>query len=85
MKHNRTNFEYLNNFMYFGHNYDHDFIEKAWQHDTFLTKHLREKFHSMYDRYGTMTFFRWYMELDDNNKHVLAHWININYTAFEGK
>ena len=72
-----SNSEAINKFMYFGHNYPSGFILKVWEGS--LGKHLESKFHSMYERYGTMTFFRWFMELDDLNKDILIEWIETNY------
>ena len=67
------------NFMYFGHNYPHDFIEKCWDDDKRLADHLREKFTVFYSRYTTSTFFKWFMELDERNKVRLLEWITYNY------
>jgi hypothetical protein len=75
------------NFMYFGHNYPHNFIAKAWAGKETLTEddeysladHLTKKFHTMYEKHGTLTFFRWYMELDNGNKEILNDYIADNY------
>ena len=71
------------NFMYFGNNYPHDFIEKCWNYDKRLADHLRDKFSDFYLRYTTYTFFRWFMELDEGNKIHLLEWITHNYIAFD--
>jgi len=72
------------NFMYFGHNYPYNFIFEVWggsplSEEPSLAKHLQDKFSVMYERYGTMTFFRWFMELDGRNKEILVEWIDQNY------
>lgn len=76
MKHQ---FNFTIKFMFFGNNYPRDFIKKAWANDTHIADHLESKFSTMYQRHGTMTFFKWYMELSDNNRHILMNWINLNY------
>lgn len=75
-----SNSEAISNFMYFGHNYPHDFISKVWGGS--MADHLSAKFHQMYSTYGTMTFFRWFMELDGYNKSILTEWVSANYKAF---
>lgn len=72
-----TNSEAIVKFMYFGHNYPSGFITKVWEGS--LGKHLEDKFSNMYHTYGTMTFFRWFMELDEGNKARLIEWIEANY------
>lgn len=72
-----TNSEAIVKFMYFGHNYPSGFITKVWKGS--LGVHLESKFSDMYQRYGTMTFFRWFMELDGGNKEILTSWIEANY------
>ena len=82
-----SNQESIINFMYFGHNYPHNFIAKVWAGKEFLTEedkhsladHLTEKFHTMYERKGTLTFFSWFMELDNGNKDILTSWVEENY------
>ena len=70
------------NFMYFGHNYPYDFIKKVWSEDLNLAQHLLNKFNSMYENYGTMTIFRWFMDLDKENQEILINWVENNYSAF---
>ena len=65
--------------MYFGNNYPHDFIDQVWDMNKHLAEHLKIKFGAMYSNYGTMTFFRWFMELSDGNKTMLINWISENY------
>ena len=84
-----TNSEAIINFMYFGHNYPHNFIAKVWAGKETLTEedqysladHLTKKFHTMYEKHGTLTFFRWYMELDNGNKAILNSYIEDNYKS----
>jgi hypothetical protein len=71
----------ITNFMYFGHNYPHDFISKVWWIDPSLADHLESKFHSMYEQKGTLTFFSWFMELDGGNKNQLIQWVMLNYPS----
>lgn len=75
----KTNSEAIIKFMYFGHNYPQGFITKVWQGS--LGQHFQDKFSSMYQRWGTLTFFRWYMELSDDNKEILNDWIEANYKS----
>jgi hypothetical protein len=75
-----TNQEATRNFMYFGHNYPSNFISQIWGEG--MANHLQSKFHSMYERKGTMTFFSWFMELDSTNQEILTNWIEKNYKAF---
>jgi hypothetical protein len=76
-----TNFEAINKFMYFGHNFKHDFIEQVWKAEPNMANHLRSKFNMYAERLGSGTqgFFRWFMELDQTNKETLTNWIEANY------
>lgn len=69
--------------MVFGHNYPHNFIQTVWADNPNLARHLEEKFNKFYSnyRYGTMTFFRWFMELDGGNREKLVTWVNENYNG----
>ena len=64
-------------FMYFGHNYPNGFISNIWGGQ--MAKHLESKFSTMYERKGTLTFFSWFMELDNSNREILINWIEENY------
>lgn len=75
-----TNQEATRNFMYFGHNYPSNFISQIWGEG--MANHLQSKFHSMYERKGTMTFFSWFMELDSTNQEILTDWVEKNYKPF---
>tara|TARA_B110000503_G_scaffold82198_1_gene125473 strand:- start:95 stop:403 length:309 start_codon:yes stop_codon:yes gene_type:complete len=75
-----TNSQAISNFMYFGHNFPHDFILKVWGGG--MGNHLKSKFNNMAERHGTMTFFSWFMELDEVNKKLLTNWVEKNYRAF---
>jgi len=84
-----TKFGSTLNFMYFGHNFPYDFIYKVWggtygQKEPCLSKHLNDKFSAFFKDYGTMTFFRWFMELDDTNKKKLFDWVEANYVGRSG-
>ena len=75
-----TNQEATRNFMYSGHNYPSNFISQIWGEG--MANHLQSKFHSMYERKGTLTFFSWFMELDSTNQEILTDWVEKNYKAF---
>jgi hypothetical protein len=77
-----TNQEAITNFMYFGHNFPYNFISKVWGEENSISNHLQSKFDAMAERYSTMTFFRWFMELDNGNKDILTDWVEKNYKAF---
>lgn len=76
-----TNFEAVNKFMFFGYNFQHNFIEEVWKSEPSLANHLRSKFDSFAKQLGsgTMGYFRWFMELDNGNKEQLVNWITENY------
>ena len=67
----------ITKFMLFGHNYPSNFISQVWMNG--LANHLQSKFSDMYERKGTLTFFSWFMELDEQNKDILLTWIESNY------
>jgi hypothetical protein len=76
-----TNFEAINKFMYFAHNFGYNFIEEVWKSEPNMANHLRSKFNSYAQQQGNGTngFFRWFMELDNGNKETLTDWIGANY------
>ena len=76
-----TNFQAINNFMYFGYNFNHDFIEQVWKAEPIMAKHLRDKFNSyaVQLQSGTQAYFHWFMQLDQKNKETLTNWIETNY------
>ena len=67
----------ITKFMLFGHNYPTNFISQVWKDS--MSNHLQSKFSDMYERKGTLAFFSWFMELDDQNKDILLTWIKVNY------
>ena len=73
------NSEIITKFMLFGYNYPNNFIAKVWEDNPNMANHLQGKFSSCYDRFGTMAYFRWYMELDNENREKLTNWIELNY------
>ena len=75
----KNNKEYTINFMYFAFNFPYKFIEEVWSESPSMANHLREKFNSLSERNGSMTIFKWFMELDGNNKNTLLDWIEVNY------
>ena len=72
--------EIVSKFMMFGYNYPSNFITEVWgnNHGS-MANHLQGKFSDTYARVGTMAFFRWFMELDQQNKEILVDWIEANY------
>ena len=74
-----NNQEYTINFMYFAFNFPYKFIEDVWSDNASLSKHFRDKFNSLSERNGSMTIFKWFMELDNGNKSILLDWIEKNY------
>ena len=61
-------------------NYDYEFIEKAWEDDPNMARHLRNKFDAYYDSvgsYGVMVKF--YLNLDDTNRKILENYVMNNY------
>jgi hypothetical protein len=66
------------NFMYFAYNYPPNWIYKVWRDDTNLCNHLLAKMRG-YSGNGTENFFKFFMELSDNNKARLCNWIEANY------
>jgi hypothetical protein len=72
----------IHNFVMFGFNYPPNWIESIWGDEDWLVKHLKEKFHSIYERYGaTAAFFKFYTELDGQNQDKLSTWISQNYNG----
>jgi len=69
-------------FMYFANNFPHDWIDKVWQNDVRLSKHMKGKWDSMNQSNqlgGTVNFFKLFMELDNGNRNTLCDWIANNY------
>jgi len=75
-----TKYDFANKFMYYGHNYQSGFIFEVWKDEPRLAKHFDSKFSRLYNEYGTMAFFRWFMELSDGNKVKLFDYVEENYT-----
>jgi len=69
----------INKFMFFGHNYNSNFISKVYGDKSVMGNHLQNKFSNLYEKYSTLTFFIWYMELDDTNKELLQNYIKTKY------
>lgn len=66
------------NFMYFAYNFPPNWMFEVWGDDTNLCIHLLAKMRG-YSGSGTDNFFRFFMELSDNNKVKLCNWIEANY------
>lgn len=70
------------NFAYFTANFHHDFIEKCWNDNELLRKHLRSKFNSYDKETGFISvgdFMKFFFDLDRTNQERLVLWINDNY------
>jgi len=66
--------------IYFGFNFPHDFIQTVWVDDQSLAKHLMGKFKDFYERVGAGgAFFKFYVELDEQNQQKLEEYIRTNY------
>ena len=65
----------VQNWVYFTFNYPHNFVK-----DAFNSNHLEEKFNSLYNKYGSVSvLMSLWMQLDSNNRDILAIWIKNNY------
>ena len=70
----------INKWMYFIYNFPYNFIEKVWADDAGLANHLKGKFQSAYDRYGSYGCVpAFYGELDMNNRKKMMQWVMDNY------
>ena len=58
---------------YFAHNFPWGFIEDVWGVGTHLGNHLQEKYRLHGD------FWKWYMNLSDDNKDMLNEYVLNNY------
>ena len=67
------------NFMYFAHNFKGEHLTNIFK---LLgnEEHFNDKFHSMRGDSGTEKFFRWFMELSDDNKEVVTNYVEQNYS-----
>jgi len=65
----------------FGFNYPHNFWFEVWKDQPLLADHLHSKFQGIYKEKGngTVAFFYFWNELDDQNRKVLVDWINENF------
>jgi hypothetical protein len=65
----------VNNWVYFTFNYPMGFVK-----DAFNSEHLRGKFSSSYERYGSVgAVMNFWANLDGGNQEILALWIKNNY------
>lgn len=65
----------------FGFNYPHDFVEKAFaKKGSVMVNHLKEKFNSLYARYGSeASLFVFWANLDEGNRQILEDWVMDNF------
>lgn len=66
------------NFMYFANNFSQSQLKSVFE-STSCPSHLKSKFNSYSLKCGTQTFFKWFMQLDNDNKCSVLTWINDNY------
>ena len=77
---NKTSLIAINKWVFFCMNYPHDFIEQVWKDEQWLVNHLRGKFASIYDAYGSRAVMNtFYCELDGGNKQKLMTWVMDNF------
>ena len=75
-----TSLNAINKFFYFSMNFPYNFIEKVWENEPYLAKHLRGKFEGLYRLYGSYGVINaFYGELDTNNRIKLMDWVMNNY------
>ena len=75
----------IDSIIWFGFNYNYDFIDQCWSDDLSLANHLKDKFstcteglHKMSNvnsRIGYGVFTRFLSMLDDGNRHKLYQYI----------
>lgn len=68
--------------IYFGFNYPHNFIQKAFEGKVaqHIINHLQDKFGGMYETYGARAVFgMFFVNLDNENQATLIDWIDNNY------
>lgn len=65
--------------IYFGFNYPHDFIERVFGEGDSITNHLKSKFKNIYEKHGAVAFFRFYIELDNENQKLMDDFITNEY------
>ncbi len=66
-------------FVFFGYNYNYDFIQKIWGNDN-IGKHMKSKFDHIYKRDGVNAVMNsFYSELDGGNRKLLETYILKNY------
>jgi hypothetical protein len=72
----------IHKWVYFGYNYDSDFIETIWKGEVSdrLVQHLKSKFNDAYRIAGSKGAMNWfYSELDIGNRTILENWVIKNY------
>lgn len=76
-----SNIEAIRLFAYFAYNYNHNFIEAAFESSgQSLVNHFREKFNIIYATYGSNTvMIKFFLELSRNNQEILSAYILNNY------
>lgn len=70
----------INKWVFFCMNYPYNFIEEVWKDEQWLVNHLKAKFNSIYEDYGSRAVMNtFYCELDGGNKQKLMTWVMDNY------
>ncbi len=72
--------EGINKWIFFAMNYPHDFIERCWEDDKNLARHLQAKFDYYYKTYGCRAVMNtFFCALSGNNRKRLMTWVIENY------
>jgi len=70
----------INKWVYFAMNYPYNFIEQVWEGNDNLIHHLRAKFLSFYELFGSRAVMNtFYCDLDGENKVKLMSWVMDNW------
>jgi len=76
----KTSLIAINKWMFFVFNFSGDFIDKVWADNPSLVNHLKSKFNSLYNHYGSYGVIpAFYGELDMNNRMKMMQWVMDNY------
>jgi hypothetical protein len=72
----------VKDFVMFGFNFPHNFIEKAFKNSgDLMIQHLKNKFDEAYDRAGSRGAMNtFYAQLDSNNQSILESYVAEYYS-----
>lgn len=76
----------MRNLVYFSANFPLNFIEKCWEDNPGLAKHIRCKLLAISDKENLSyislnAFYRFFFDLDASNQAKLCEWIIKNYNG----